>query len=376
MFNYRSYKLRNVFYVLVSLWFLSATLWAATLQEGILFGGTEGKREFLNVISQSQSDIIVGTYKVHQSIPPDPEFLEALRSTTLRGIKVSFLLESRIASEETRSNNELSEQSALEKYEETGAIVLKDLKNFKNVHAKALVGENIAIVSTTNYTDALQEYKKKEHRDFAAIIKEPEIIQELKTTLEKVFRGEEIQCLAYHISDIQPDQTRLSWTCQTLEHLLQMIQMATHEIIIYQQDLTDERIVGALCEKAKQGIIVQILMSEYPFGKEHPNKNTSSLQRLVQNGAQVRLTGGKMTKKGMPLHIHAKILLVDGSLMYLGSANFYPSVLDPLGGDLNVGIVTRSQKYILPVIQTFKEDWLEHEDSYLAFSTNANLASK
>jgi hypothetical protein len=77
--NYRSYKLRNVFYVLVSLWFLSVTLWAATLQEGILFGGTEGKREFLDVISKSQSDIIVVTYKVHQSIPPDPEFLEALR---------------------------------------------------------------------------------------------------------------------------------------------------------------------------------------------------------------------------------------------------------------------------------------------------------
>ena len=362
MLHYRSYKLRNVFYALVSLWFLSATLWAATLQEGILFDGTDGKREFLNVISQSQSDIIVGTYKVHQSIPPDPDFLEALRSATLRGIKVSFLLESRIALEEARSNNELSEQSALEKYEETGAIVLKDLKNFKNVHAKALLGENIAIVSTTNYTDALQEYKKKEHRDFAAIIKESEIIQELKTTLEKVFRGEEIQCLAYHLSDLQPDQTRLSWTCQTLEHLLQMIQMATHEIMIYQQDLTDERIVGALCERAKQGVFVQILMSEYPFGKEHPNKNVSSLQKLVQNGAQVRLTSGKVTKKGMPLHIHAKILLVDGSLMYLGSANFYPSVLDPLGGDLNVGIVTRSQKYILPVIQTFKEDWFEHED--------------
>ena len=132
--------------------------------------------------------------------------------------------------------------------------------------------------------------------------------------------------------------------------------------MIYQQDLTDERIVGALCERAKQGVFVQILMSEYPFGKEHPNKNVSSLQKLVQNGAQVRLTSGKVTKKGMPLHIHAKILLVDGSLMYLGSANFYPSVLDPLGGDLNVGIVTRSQKYILPVIQTFKEDWFEHED--------------
>jgi phosphatidylserine/phosphatidylglycerophosphate/cardiolipin synthase-like enzyme len=302
--------------------------------------------------------------------------IDTLRSATLRGIKVSFLLESRIAPEEARSNNELSEKSALEKYEETGAIVLKDLKNFKNVHAKALVGENIAIVGTTNYTDALQEYKKKEHRDFAAIIKDPEIVEELKATLQKVFRGEEIHCLAYHVSDIQSDQTRLSWTCQTLEHLLQMIQMATHEIIIYQQDLTDERIVDALCEKAKQGIIVQILMSEYPFGKEHPNKNISSLKKLVQDGAQVRLTGGKVTKKGMPLHIHAKILLVDGSLMYLGSANFYPSVLDPLGGDLNVGIVTRSQKYILPVIQTFKEDWLEHEDSYLAFLTNANLVSK
>ncbi len=358
--NYRFFK--SAFCVLTSFWLLSATLWAATLQEGILSGGTEGKREFLNVISHSQSDIIVGAYKVHQSIPPDPEFLEALKSATLKGVKVFFLLESRIAVEETRSNDELAEQSALEKYEETGVTVLKDLEKFKNIHAKALVGEDIAIVSTTNYADALQEYKKKEHRDFSVITKDPEIIQELKTTLEKVFRGEKIQCSACHISDLQPDQSTLSWTCQTLEHLLQMIEVATHEIMIYQQDLTDERIVNALCEKAKQGIIIQILMSEYPFGKEHPNKNISSLQRLVQNGAQVRLTGGKVTKKGMPLHIHAKILLIDGALMYLGSANFYPSVLDPQGGDLNVGIITRSQKYILPVMQTFKEDWIEHEN--------------
>jgi phosphatidylserine/phosphatidylglycerophosphate/cardiolipin synthase-like enzyme len=275
------------------------------------------------------------------------------------------LLESRITSEEKRGYKNLPEQASLTAFEKTGVTIIKDLKNYTNVHAKIFVSDTLAIVSTTNYDDPTHDYKNKEWRDFAAIINDPKIIHELKHTLQQAFRGEEIHSIPYQVTEIKPEETRLTWTDQALSHLLHMIQLATCEIIIYQQDLQDEHIVNALCEKAKQGVQIQILMSEHPFGEKNPNKNMNNLQKLARNGTHVRLTGGKVTKQGIPLHIHAKILLIDNEYMYLGSANFYPAILNPSDLNLNIGIITRSQKYIAPVAETFKADWLEHADKAL-----------
>ena len=55
----------------------------------------------------------------------------------------------------------------------------------------------------------------------------------------------------------------------------------------------------------------------------------------------------------------------DDQIMYLGSANFYPPVLDPKANNLNVGIITRAEKYIAVPHVTFGYDWDAHESEEL-----------
>jgi hypothetical protein len=80
-----AFSLASLF--LVSVIFLVANQWSKSQhiekrQEWILKGDEIEKQRFLNIISQSHSNFIVGAYKLHQGLLPDDEILKALNSAT------------------------------------------------------------------------------------------------------------------------------------------------------------------------------------------------------------------------------------------------------------------------------------------------------
>ena len=311
----------------------------------------------------SSQPVIVGAFKLKKASPPHPRIVEALSELVSKGTNVHILLESRLTEEEQRGPMK-SYQNALALFEDTGAILMKDMPPFKNVHIKVVVADHFALLGTTNFDDEPENSLK---RDFCILTSEKKIIDELRTTLYALERNEKVEWPSYLVKDLKEEETRLSWgPSQHRAHFLELIEQALETIYIYQQDIQDETLVQTLEKKLTQGIKVVILMSKYPFSQKNGNQSLPSLRALAHAKAKIYLTGDKKIKDQLPLHIHAKVLLIDAGTanqkMYLGSANFYPPVLDPQGNNLNVGIITRAKDYIQNVHKIFLEDWSAHAD--------------
>lgn len=224
-------------------------------------------------------------------------------------------------------------------------------------------------VGTTNFDRELDPKCDYHSRGFTTFITDPALIHQGITVFNDLLLGIQPKIESYKISDVQHGETRLSWgPWHHHQHILNLIKNAMSNIDIYQQDLQDKNIVAALASKAAEGIKVRILMSGYPFSQEHGNKNLANLRQLQEVNAQVLLTSEKKLGKffDKPLHIHAKVLMCDAGTpseaMYLGSANFYPDVLDPSKKNLNLGIITKDSKFIQPVNEFFSADWTDHEN--------------
>ena len=341
---------------------LSFSSCATHLDDRIFEGGDTGRAIFIDALKKAQGSVWVGAFKLHRNLAPHPEILEALSFLSKEKIPVQVILESRLSDAEIKGFKDLPKGTSLQAFQETGSSILSDLKPFTNVHLKIFADERSAIISTTNYDDTASDHIK---RDFSFMTYDTCLVSELNDILNKIKTQASIDWPSYHLQDILPEETRLAWGPRLHKLLLEeLIANAHDEIVIYQQSLQDEDIFKALQKKSQEGVKIRILMSQYPFGKHYPNKSLSNLQELEKSGAQFRLTGDKIVEEGLPLHIHAKVIIVDpedsNRCMYLGSANFYAPVLAPQGDHLNVGIITKSKKHILDINSTFEADWKAH----------------
>ncbi|MGI4851229.1 MAG: phospholipase D-like domain-containing protein [Janthinobacterium lividum] len=333
----------------------------------VLVDGEKGLSRFVEFIEQSSESvqpIMLGAFKLQKGSLPRPEILQALKHLIDQKKVVHVFLESRLSKEERRDSQEISSNQSLDAFKNIGVILNQDVLPYKNVHLKFLLSDHFALIGTTNYDDDFSKYVK---RDFSILTQDTHVIKELRDTLEKVKNRQPIEWPIYHIEDIEKDETRLSWgPGQHREHLLKLIDQAKKSLVIYQQDLQDSSINEALIKKIKQKVQVFILMSRYPFGRQNENKNLPLLENLRKEGANVCLVGEKKVYNDLPLHIHAKVLLSDAGtsneIMYLGSANFYTSVLNTQGSNLNLGVITRDNAYIKIVHETFMKDWKVHHN--------------
>jgi phosphatidylserine/phosphatidylglycerophosphate/cardiolipin synthase-like enzyme len=331
---------------------------------------------FLQGIRSASGFLYLGAYKLHEHLLPNARIVEALEGVAQRSDlkeKVDVILESNLTPEEqTAGINTVNEGDSFQSYKNLGIKVVRGSPAFNATHFKILVSDPYAFIGTTNFD---KDYEEDDliTRDFSLIFTQPQIIKELKTVFENDVRQKESKFKKYVVKDINFGETRLTWgPNQHRQHLEQLINHASESIEIYQQALQDEVITNLLVDAIKRGVKVSVLMSQFPFGSKHGNKSEHDQLKISEasannpaNKSEVRLTGQQIEEgplKGKKLHIHAKVMIVDGgnpqkAIMYLGSANFYTPALDK---DRNVGVVTRDQDYIQPVRQQFVQDWAAH----------------
>ena len=334
----------------------------------ILEANHSGRNFYLKTLLESPHKVLTGSFKLNSLTPPDKEIIKILESRTNRSKETVVILESRLTPEEIRGKYHLKEEEPLQTFQRTGCTLITDAFPYKNVHLKLLLTKDLALISTTNYDGV---YDDSTARDFTAVIRDPSLLKELHIIWKQIQKNIPVNWsqYAYSVDDLKENETRLSWgPAHHKSHLLEIIQKAEHDISIYQQDLQDESITNALLDKLSKNVKVRILMSHYPFSSQHPNKSLPNLIKLAQAGAQIRLTGKKILNDGQPLHIHAKVLLIDknkNSILYLGSANFFPPILDPNEKNLNLGIITRNLEDISFIKQYFQQDWENHASEEL-----------
>lgn len=330
-----------------------------------IYDNYDGQKAFIEALRTIQEPVNVGTFKLNPTLKPDGTILEALRYRSDKGYKTNVLLEDRLHEVEKRGSTSNNLTPSRDLFLQTGAKFIT-LEQFSQSHFKILSSPNLAFVGTTNFDGDHPEFIV---RDFMVRIDTQKIVKELQDITNLAIKNEKINWLiyAYDVNSIKVGETRLSWgPFHHLEHLVKIIDSAKKTISIYQQDLQDKVIVEALKNAIKRNVKVRICMSKFPFGPNVPNKNLTNLYSILEKKGQVRLTGTLSKMGSKPIHIHAKVLIADHNIMYLGSANFYPAILQPKTNQLNVGIITRSQDAISYVEKYFDIDWDAHEQTALS----------
>lgn len=325
------------------------------------------RTQFIQAIDSANKLIQLGSYKLHAQLKPNDQLIQALAAAKKRGVDVTIIVEDHLTAEEQKqlTTPEIKEGDALKIYQDLGITVRPGNSKFTATHEKILIADGAyALVGNTNFdknfveSDPTDPNVQKVTRDFSLFLWDEPSLNELNKVFTADIEGKDIELPKYSIANIKPNSHRLAWgPDQHLPLLLEMIESAKESIYIYQQALQDASISKALQDAASRGVEIRLLMSKFPFGEKHGNKSAPEQEALKKAGGKVLLTGdvnGEKTK----LHIHAKVMIVDKKLMYLGSANFYTPALTK---DRQVGVITKNSQHINPVLERFLQDWKAEE---------------
>lgn len=299
-----------------------------------------GREAWLRAINSAKHTIQMAAYRLS-----DEKIANALAAVAEEGrVKISLLIQP-ITYQHDKSGDAAS---PIETFKQKGINVYQLSSRFNQAHYKLIIIDGKwAMISTGNLdASSLDGLPSDTHtdpcRDFAITVTNPQMIKELV----RVFEAD--------ISDkrVVPNHPQLVWGPDDQRSVfLKMINSAQKRIRIYQQDIQDVGIAQALAGVARDGVSVEILMMPYPFSKTE-DKNIPNQELIRQAGGKVYLH----TKH----YIHAKIMIVDDQLMYLGSCNFYTPSIDQTR---ELGVITADPAHIKQVNDTFDND---KQEKYLA----------
>ena len=139
--------------------------------------------------------------------------------------------------------------------------------------------------------------------------------------------------------------------------LWKLLSSATQTIYIQTEEIDDPvaggalaqswSIEGALTGAASRGVKVEVMMPLKGLGGPNPIDNTAVIQRL--NGIP-----NLQIKTGSQYYMHAKLIIIDQLLAFVGSQNLGRASLD---FNREVGILISSASEVQKLCQTFVTDW-------------------
>lgn len=137
---------------------------------------------------------------------------------------------------------------------------------------------------------------------------------------------------------------------------LELIHSAQKTLIIYNEEMGDERLVRAIAARARAGVDVRVLLTGNVHGV--PGKQryafSNNYNTLAASGVTTRL----FPAEGQTMYIHAKVLLADAetpdALAFMGSENIGGN---SLAFNRELGLLLQGEKDTQLFIETFNRDW-------------------
>jgi phosphatidylserine/phosphatidylglycerophosphate/cardiolipin synthase-like enzyme len=118
--------------------------------------------------------------------------------------------------------------------------------------------------------------------------------------------------------------------------LLGALRNATDEILVSTYELEDAGIARELAAAHKRGVRVEVLLEGGPAGGISPAGRGAGLL-LNQSGIPVYLMASTDTAHARYRFTHAKVVVLDGTCVVIGSENLNPTGFPPMGGTGNRG---------------------------------------
>ena len=280
-----------------------------------------GDTPFVALIDSARHSVEVTMYELTDELVE-----QALVADAARGVRVAVLLD-----DGQYGTGRALNDGAYDYLAAHGVSVAWAPGYFALTHQKSiLIDRRVAAIMTLNLTPV--DYASS--RDFAVLDYRPADIAQVAQTFTADLRHQQITPSA--------GSGDLVWSPGAQAPIGALIAHAQHNLEIESEEMDDPAITSELCQAARRGVHVQVLMTYQAAWRE-------ALGYLAGCGAQVRTY-----PESASLYIHAKVIRVDGRTVFIGSQNLSRQ---SLRYNRELGIITHSPVIVASTGQTFSNDF-------------------
>ena len=277
-------------------------------------------------ISSARQRVLVTIYLLS-----DSRVFDALAVARQKGTLVRVLVE------HNPVNGSTNAQETMNHLQKDGIEARYASTYFRLTHAKYLVIDDEVFIMTANLTNS----GLKENREILVSTRDEAIVSEVVD----VFDADWSKDPKPFVSDI------LVWSPVNSRSLIDAVIDASHSsLIVYAEEVQDDDQVARLTRAASRGVQVRLLTSP-PAILTDTEPNHRGLDQLQRGGVNVRYL-----KKP---YIHAKMMLIDSTIAFVGSQNISTYSLE---FNRELGVLVSDSLAITRLEETFSGDWTRAVD--------------
>ena len=273
----------------------------------LLVDGEEAFDEILEAIDGARSSIFVQIF-IWKDDTTGRRIVSGLKAAADRGVKVTVRKDVlgtffEFGDMVKGKMSPVFTQAGLRGYENIDV----DVDVFADTdHSKYfIVDERLVIFGGMNISE---EYYSKWH-DYMVLIRSRQWTTSFKNVVMKSLPWPNPSPFVVAVNDRRATEIRTA--------LIQMIDNAKESLIIEHAYFSDDKVIEAVRRAAQRGISVQIILPKTP--DTHGYANMTTINRLLYPGFETKLSVFLY-----PYMSHAKVVLADGEIAAVGSANLTP----------------------------------------------------
>ncbi len=289
----------------------------------------DGEQVIISAIRGAQKSIWLEIY-----ILSDRNVIRTLEEAANRGLDVRVMLEPHPFGGGPSPSRTLDELAA------AGIKVKPASPSFSLTHEKGLlIDANTAYIMTSNFSRSAlggsSGSSAIRNREYGIIDTNPQDVQAVIAIFDADWNRTTAQFNDANLV-VSPVNSRNDFTA--------LINNAHHTLLIETEEMNDSAIEQALANAAQHGIQVEVILPA-THGSSG-DSNSQGIATIKQGGVQVR--------EDPQLYMHAKIIIVDGTMAFVGSENISTQSLDQ---NRELGIIVSDATVLNKLQATFQSDW-------------------
>ncbi|MGD0044333.1 MAG: phospholipase D-like domain-containing protein [Isosphaeraceae bacterium] len=299
-----------------------------------------GRAPIIRAINAARSEIRLGICNLS-----DPQIGDALAAAVARGVNVEVI------ADHDDYYNKPDEQAELATLIGEGVSVHLSNSVFPQSFEKELVIDQRQVLIMTM---CLIPMTFVDSRDYGLVLNNPGVIHEVTSVFDTDWAYSAPPGVATPAYNPTPalHAPNLIWgPADATSKLSQLIQSAHHTINITSELLGDPYLEGQLIAAAHRGVQVRLITPLNPIGAP---TNAADIAFLTSEGVNVCVTVDQYPPPGTLPYMHAKTMIVDGRIAYLGSIDL---VTAERSQDRELGIEFRLPTLVRQLNAQFQSDW-------------------
>ena len=290
--------------------------------------------ELLSAFDKAQVSIKVGIFGISGK-----HIADSLEAAQKRGVSVTIICDKYCVSNDKRA-------ALVAQLKAAGVTIYTATEGFTISHWKMFVIDDSKVfISTMNFISRFIQM-----RDMGIFVTNPSIVKEVIAVFNADIENSKNQTALTPVLS----QPNLVWSpSNSEEKLVQLILSAENSIEIWIENMGNRAIHEALKTAVEKGVHVRLMTSLCSLGMD-PTFAFSHLNQLVGFGVMVQVMPFPASPE-IP-YVHAKVIVVDKKITFLGSENFS---MNSLLNARELGIVFKDSEIQKRINSLFESDWLQ-----------------